>query len=56
MNILATNSVDFLKSEDTDGQFAAEHHSAQLLPAAQQFLLQGYNLMMLEHVISHIIS
>ena len=50
VNLLATNSVYFMKSEDTDGQLAAEHHSAQLLPATQQFFLQRFNLMILEHI------
>ena len=52
VNFLATNSVDFPKSEDTEGQLAAEHHSAQLIPAAQQFFLQRFNLRMLENIIS----
>ena len=37
-----------ISPEDTDGQLAAEHHPAQLRPAAQKFLLQGLDLMMLE--------
>ena len=52
VNLLATNSVYFMKSEDTDGQLAAEYHSAQLIPAAQQFFLQRFNLRMLENIIS----
>ena len=39
VNLQAANSVYFLKSEDTDGQLAAEHHSAQLRPVAQKFFL-----------------
>ena len=50
VNLPAPNSVYSLKSEDTDGQLAAEHHSAELLPTPQQFLLQRFNLMILEHI------
>ena len=51
VNLLTTNFVFFLKSEDTEGQLAAEHHSAQFLPAVQQFFLQNSNLVMVEHII-----
>ena len=51
VNFLATNSVDFPKPEDTERQLAAEHHSAQLLPAAVQIVLKRLNLRMLEHII-----
>ena len=45
-----------ISPEDTDGQLAAEHHPAQLRPAAQKFLLQGLDLMMLELEQEHIID